>query len=94
MTDLWTSPSKPQRPRSAKGVECSRTVSEPSDPRDTQSRYDHDEAREAALRMELDSVRKTNQVIEGILESLAHAKDSMEVSKPLYLLLKYLIVTW
>lgn len=41
--------------------------------------YDRKEARETALRAELQGVRNINQVIEGLLSSLDSAKGNMEV---------------
>lgn len=46
-----------------------------------ESHYSTEEAREAALRRELESVRNVNKVIEGVVESLQKAKDNMEVGK-------------
>ena len=45
-----------------------------------ESHYTTEEAREAALRRELESVRNVNKVIEGVVESLQKAKDNMGVS--------------
>ncbi|OAX82713.1 hypothetical protein ACJ72_02932 [Emergomyces africanus] len=42
------------------------------------SPYDREEAREASLRNELESVRNINRVIEGIIDSLDMAKGNME----------------
>jgi hypothetical protein len=47
-----------------------------------ESHYTAEEAREAALRRELESVRNVNKVIEGVVESLQKAKDNMGVSAP------------
>ena len=47
-----------------------------------QSKFDAEEAREAALRKELDGVRQINKVIEGVVDSLEKAKDNMDVSAP------------
>jgi len=47
-----------------------------------ESRYSTEEAREAreaALKQELESIRKINQVVEGVVESLEKAKGNMEV---------------
>lgn len=44
-----------------------------------QSRYDTEEAREAALRKELAGIRNINQVVEGVVESLEKAKGNMDV---------------
>ncbi|KAF1942764.1 hypothetical protein EJ02DRAFT_161328 [Clathrospora elynae] len=42
-----------------------------------ESHYTAEEAREAALRRELESIRNVNRVIEGVVESLQKAKDNM-----------------
>jgi hypothetical protein len=48
-----------------------------------ESHYTAEEAREAALRRELESIRNVNKVIEGVVESLQKAKDNMAVcSRP------------
>ncbi|KAF2687276.1 hypothetical protein K458DRAFT_386103 [Lentithecium fluviatile CBS 122367] len=43
-----------------------------------ESHYTAEEAREAALRKELESVRNVNKVIEAVVDSLQKAKDNME----------------
>jgi hypothetical protein len=48
-------------------------------PRNKESHYTTEEAREAALRSELESIRNVNKVIEGVVESLQKAKDNMGV---------------
>lgn len=45
-----------------------------------ESHYTTEEAREAALHRELESMRNVNKVIEGVVESLQKAKDNMGVS--------------
>lgn len=45
----------------------------------TESRYTTEEAREAALRRELEQVRSVNKVIEGVVESLEKARSNMNV---------------
>lgn len=47
-----------------------------------ESHYTTEEAREAQLRRELESIRNVNKVIEGVVESLQKAKDNMAVSDP------------
>ena len=47
--------------------------------RGKESHYTAEEAREAALRQELESVRNVNKVIEGVVENLQKAKDNMGV---------------
>ena len=44
-----------------------------------ESHYTTEEAREVALRRELESIKNVNKVIEGVVESLQKAKDNMEV---------------
>ncbi|EAQ84972.1 hypothetical protein CHGG_08986 [Chaetomium globosum CBS 148.51] len=46
-------------------------------PTNQNSRFDTDESREAALRKELDGVRKINEVIEGVIGTLERAKGNM-----------------
>ena len=43
------------------------------------TRFDTDESREAALRKELEGVRKINEVIEGVIGTLERAKGNMGV---------------
>lgn len=43
------------------------------------SKYDAEEAREAALRKELEGLRNINEVIEGVVDSLEKAKGNMDV---------------
>ncbi len=82
--DLFASPSA-----KGKKPECSGKDEAPqasgsqtaSKSRNGESRYDSEDAREASLRRELDSVRSINQVMEGVLESLDRAKGNMEVRK-------------
>jgi len=47
--------------------------------RTKESHYTAEEAREATLRRELESIRNVNKVIEGVIESLQKAKDNMAV---------------
>ena len=52
-------------------------------PRAKESHYTAEEAREATLRRELESIRNVNKVIEGVIESLQKAKENMAVgSRP------------
>ena len=44
-----------------------------------QSKLDAEEAREVALRKELEGIRNINGVIEGVVDSLEKAKDNMDV---------------
>lgn len=45
-----------------------------------QSTYEQQEAREQELRRELESVRRVNEAIEGVIESLRKAKDNIKVA--------------
>lgn len=47
-----------------------------------QSRFDAEEAREVALRKELEGIRNINEVIEGVVDSLEKAKGNMDVCMP------------
>jgi hypothetical protein len=73
--DLFASPSKvskpSQKPNSKSDVPSNRNV---------ESKYDAEQAREASLRKELESVRSINEVIEGVVSSLEVAKGNMDVS--------------
>jgi hypothetical protein len=79
--DLWDSPSK----RGAKKGSKTRTSDEtpPAEPQASHSGgdtlFDREEAREAALHNELQSVRNINEVLEGLLASIDRAKGNMEV---------------
>ncbi len=66
--DSFAAPSTPPQGRS-------KTPTQQQQP----SRFDTAEAREAALRKELDGVRKINEVIEGVLGTLERAKGNMGV---------------
>jgi hypothetical protein len=81
--DLWNSPSQ----RGKKKLDHPFTKQESSPPapqsdRDEETLFDRQEAREAALRNELQAVRNINQVIESLLGSLDRAKGNMEVRHP------------
>jgi hypothetical protein len=77
--DLWTSPSK-RKAKSQKAKEkASTAVLESSHAHNSDTLYDREEAKEVALRNELESVRNINEVIEGVVDSLERAKGNMEV---------------
>lgn len=61
----------------------------PGKTRIKESHYTTEEAREVALRKELESVRNVNKVIEGVVESLQKAKDNMNVRFELRISLPY-----
>lgn len=62
-----------------KDVESDAEGATGSRPRAKESHYTAEEAREEALRRELESIRNVNKVIEGVIESLQKAKDNMAV---------------
>jgi 3',5'-cyclic AMP phosphodiesterase CpdA len=78
--ELWNSPS--QRRTKTPDQKTGKEPNPPSDRsqnRDSETLFDREEAREAALRNELQTVKNVNQAIEGVLESLARARGNMEV---------------
>lgn len=79
--DLWNSPSNKVAHKSFKPrIPEEKTTPEPRAPRDGDDPlFDQQEARETALRTELQGVRNINEVIEGLLSSLDSAKGNMEV---------------
>ena len=77
--DLWASPSKVNGNAKA-GSRSYDAELETSHSRNGASSYNEEESRDGALRRELESVRKVNEALEGVLESLDRAKDNMEAS--------------
>jgi hypothetical protein len=78
--DLWNSPSKRRsnKPTHHKTPEERSTTPETRPSHDGETLFDRQEAREAALQHELQTVRNINQVIEGLLGSLDRAKGNMD----------------
>jgi hypothetical protein len=80
-SDIFASPSKP--PKSASNTSKPASAAQPHDaaapqtPANPPTRFDAEEAREAALRRELEGVRNINQVIEGVIATLDRAKGNM-----------------
>lgn len=82
--DLFASPSRAEQKKTheskiptsepPKFAASSQTNATPSE-----SRYDTEEAREAALRKELASIKNINQVVEGVVDSLEKAKGNVDV---------------
>ncbi|KAL2008060.1 hypothetical protein VTN00DRAFT_8042 [Thermoascus crustaceus] len=93
--DLWNSPSskKHKKMQSHKSVQESSSKPEPSHARGD-SIYEREEAREATLREELQTVRNINEVIEGVLESLDRAKGNMETVSRTVSSASILLNTW
>ncbi|KAJ5539870.1 hypothetical protein N7513_008202 [Penicillium frequentans] len=94
--DLWDSPSKRGthkkfNPRSSDEI----AAPEPRQPRDGgDTLFDRQEAREAALHNELQTVRKINEVIEGLLGSIDRAKDNMDTVSRTVTSASTLLNTW
>ena len=78
--DLFASPSKVSKPTRKANSRQSETTNGPSQ-RNGESKYDAEQAREASLKKELESVRSINEVIEGVVSSLECAKGNMDVSQ-------------
>ncbi|KAL3466624.1 DASH complex subunit Duo1-domain-containing protein [Aspergillus heterothallicus] len=77
--DLWDSPSKRGTNKMNHNLIKQESMSPVSrSARDDETLFSQQEAREAALRSELQSVRNINQVIENLLSSLDRAKGNME----------------
>jgi len=77
-SDLFASPSE----RTAAGRAPHQLPDRTKTPTNQNSRYDAEEAqeaREAALRRELEGVRNINEVIEGVIGTLERAKGNMGV---------------
>ncbi|KAB8222819.1 DASH complex subunit Duo1-domain-containing protein [Aspergillus novoparasiticus] len=77
--DLWDSPSKRGTKKVNRiPVKEESTTPPPISSHDGETLFDRQEAREAALRNELQTVRNINQVIESLLSSLDRAKGNMD----------------
>ena len=78
--DLWASPSRVNAKTAAKSN--SKTLDGPNVSASIpgELRYDAEQAREEALKRELEGVRSINEVIEGVISSLERAKGNMDVS--------------
>ncbi|KAI9794302.1 MAG: hypothetical protein M1835_006690 [Candelina submexicana] len=78
--DLFASPSRSEKKVSSKKSKgtAAATSSIPTKSIADGSRHDTEEAREVALRKELEGVRNINEVIEGVIRSLDRAKENME----------------
>ena len=72
--DLFASPS-----RASKSKQKPKQM-DAAPQRKEESKYDAEQAREASLRRELESVRSINGVIEGVVNGLECAKGNMDVS--------------
>ncbi|KAJ5736282.1 uncharacterized protein N7483_001407 [Penicillium malachiteum] len=94
--DLWDSPSKRRThkkftPRQSDEV----PAAEPRQPHDAgETLFDQQDAREAALQNELQSVRNINEVLEGLLGSIDRAKGNMETVSKTVTSASTLLNTW
>lgn len=73
--DLFASPSR----ATSKATSKPGVLDTPSAQHPSEARYDAEQARDAALRRELEGVRSINEVIEGVVGSLEKAKGNMDV---------------
>ncbi|OJJ51488.1 hypothetical protein ASPZODRAFT_156359 [Penicilliopsis zonata CBS 506.65] len=93
--ELWNSPSQRHKKQSHRAPREERLAS-PARGRspDGETLFDQQEAREVALRNELQSVRNINQVIEGLLDSLDRAKGNMDTVSRTVQSASTLLNTW
>ncbi|EED19542.1 DASH complex subunit Duo1, putative [Talaromyces stipitatus ATCC 10500] len=75
--ELWNSPSQ-RRTKPVPQTASGSASADRSQTRENQPPLELEEARELALRNELQTVRNVNQAIEGVLESLERARGNME----------------
>jgi hypothetical protein len=80
--DLWKSPSKKENSSNASQGGQSGSNATGTQVHTGKTKYDDGESKEATLRNELQSVRKVNEAIEGVIDSLNKAQSSMKVSLP------------
>ncbi|CAG8200470.1 unnamed protein product [Penicillium nalgiovense] len=94
--DLWNSPSKRvTHKKITPRTSDEKTTPEPRASHDGEDPlFDDQEAREAALRTELQGVRNINEVIEGLLGSLDSAKGNMETVSQTVTSASTLLNTW
>ncbi|KAG9236940.1 DASH complex subunit Duo1-domain-containing protein, partial [Amylocarpus encephaloides] len=91
--DLFASPTKASK-SSKKSTAKIQDGGHATSQRNGESKYDAEEARDAALRRELQSVRSINEVIEGVLSSLECAKGNMETVSRTVTSAATLLDTW
>ena len=72
--DLWASPSTTAKPGKGARIDKDKLGAD-----DRGTLFEKEEARQAALHDELSSVRRVNEAIEGVIESLTKAKANMKV---------------
>ena len=79
--DLFASPSRAAKPKQEPSTKHSESTNA-APQRNGESKYDTEQARDAALQKELESVRGINEVIEGVVSSLEAAEGNMDVRCP------------
>ena len=84
--DLWGSPTKKPSSPTQKPVHHDLSRPKPT--------YEDSQAKDAALRAELASVRNVNEAIEGVIESLNKAKESMKTVNTTVSSASQLLQTW
>lgn len=77
--DLWASPSKTTSKKSSHGAQSSISGFGSSESRHEETAFERDEARNEALKKELENVRKANTAIEGVIATLKKANENMGV---------------
>ena len=77
--DLFASPSRASKPSQISNSKAPESNAPAQ--RNGESKYDAEQAREASLQKELESVRSINEVIEGVVNSLERAKGNMDVGQ-------------
>ena len=87
--DPFASPSVPTKPRRPEQRSDPQPPAHPPEPDE-----DHLAAYEASLRYELSSVRTMNQVVSGVVDSLAKAKSNMETISATVSNASTLLSTW
>ena len=78
--DIWASQSRTSSRSSTKSNSIAHNKPSHLAQHNGESRYDTEQAREAALQKELGGVRNINEVIEGVIASLERAKGNMDAS--------------
>jgi hypothetical protein len=76
---LFDTPAARKGKKTAQGAAADTGDAAAGKTRAKESHYTAEEAREAALRRELESVRSVNKVIEGVVENLQKARNNMDV---------------
>ncbi|KAG4418233.1 hypothetical protein IFR04_008591 [Cadophora malorum] len=90
--DLFASPSRTSK--TTQKLPTKHADSNAQAPRNAESKYDTEQAREATLQRELESVRSINEVIEGVVSSLETAKGNMDTVSRTVTSASTLLNTW